>query len=145
METLVPYTAQLQLDESLRSVPGSDPRGHGGKGIPRTSLRVSEPLLTWSVDLSKGPSSWPVFRAAPLGRLPNWPTRSALPAACVKPIASRGSFDCLVLEQAQKAFTDKAAELRAAFAECTPAVAQAAAALEAGQSHVNVPVDPRAS
>lgn len=76
METLVPYTAQLQLDESLRS---------------------------------------------------------ALPAACVKPIASRGSFDCLVLEQAQKAFTDKAAELRAAFAECTPAVAQAAAALEAAQ------------
>lgn len=76
VDALAPYTAQLQLDESLRS---------------------------------------------------------ALPAACVKPIASRGSFDCLVLEQAQKAFADKAAALREAFAECAPALAQAAAALEAAQ------------
>lgn len=77
METLGPFIAQLQLDESLRT---------------------------------------------------------ALPAACVKMPSTRGSFDCLVLEQASKAFSDKAAELRAAAAACGPAAAEATAAVAAAQA-----------
>jgi len=59
--------------------------------------------------------------------------RTALPAACVKSPSSRGSFDCLVLEQAQKAFADKAAQLRAAAAACAPAVNEVTAASEAAR------------
>lgn len=62
--------------------------------------------------------------------------RTSLPAACVKKASVRGSFDCLVLQQAQKAFSDKAAELQAAAAAAAPAAAEAAQAAEGAKQAV---------
>jgi len=61
--------------------------------------------------------------------------RTSLPAACVKKASVRGSFDCLVLQQAQKAFSDKAAELQAAAA-AAPAAVEAAQAAEGAKQAV---------
>lgn len=62
--------------------------------------------------------------------------RTSLPAACVKKASTRGSFDCLVLQQAQKAFSDKSAELQAVAAGAAPAAAEAATAAEAAKQAV---------
>jgi len=58
---------------------------------------------------------------------------SALPSTCGKPKEQRGSFDMLVLQELDRAFTSKIAELSAAVEKDSPAVAELEAALNAAE------------
>merc|ERR1712048_324777 len=62
--------------------------------------------------------------------------KTALPITCVKPKAERGHFDNMVIDELQKCFSKKAAELSQTVAEAIPRKAERDAAVEAAETHV---------
>merc|ERR1712048_842103 len=62
--------------------------------------------------------------------------KTALPITCVKPKAERGAFDNMVIEELQKAFSKKTAELSQTLAEAGPKKAERDAIVEAAETHV---------
>jgi len=68
-------------------------------------------------------------------------SKSALPLTCVKPKSQRGSFDNMVIDELQKCFAKKAAELSQTLAEAAPRKAERDAAVEAAETHVKAAQD----